>query len=150
MAAQATLVAYDGESTPIQHSFQVAGVENIGGETLAYYREAITTVPLDAQGRVTLKKKVLASGIHRLAARVEIPIMESISGQNSSGYTAPPKVAYINTMENVGFFSPRATITGKRNVRMLMHNMLNGITTSVALGTSGPFADLFDNSIAPS
>jgi hypothetical protein len=90
------------------------------------------------------------SDVYRVDTRVEIPVMEAIAGNNVSGYTAAPKVAYVDTVLTTGFFSPRSTIAGRRLVRQLAVNIANGVSTSVTPVTTGPVADLFDSLVTAS
>jgi hypothetical protein len=149
MSAIANLVAFDGQSTPVSHTFVAESVAREKGTVTATYKEATAGVPDYAQGRVTIKRTKLGSGVNRVSTRVELPVMESISGQNSSGYTAAPKVAYVDTMEVVGFFHDRSVIANRRSVRQLAINIAGNVTTSVAAATTGPTPELFDQMIAP-
>ncbi len=149
MSAIANIVAFDGASTPVSHTFYPISVVREGDEVTATWREQNSAVPVYAQGVVTMKIKRLPSGTYRVSQRVELPVMESISGQNAAGYTAAPKVAYVDTMESVGYFSERSTITGHRTVRQLGINILGNISTSVTPATSGPAPELFDLLVAP-
>jgi hypothetical protein len=149
MSAIANLVAFDGQSTPVSHTFVAESVARDGSTVTATYKEATAGVPDYAQGRVTIKRTKLGSGVNRTSTRVEIPVMESISGQNSAGYTAAPKVAYVDTVEVVGFYHDRSIIANRRSVRQLAINVAGNITTSVAAATSGPVPELFDQLIAP-
>jgi hypothetical protein len=149
MSAIANLVAFDGQSTPVSHTFVAESVARERGTVTATYKEATAGVPDYAQGRVTIKRTKLGSGVNRVSTRVELPVMESISGQNSSGYTAAPKVAYVDTMEVVGFFHDRSVIANRRSVRQLAINIAGNVTTSVAAATTGPTPELFDQMIAP-
>lgn len=73
--------------------------------------------------------------------------MEAINAQNSSGYTAPPKVAYIDTVEIVGYFHERSTIAGRRLARQIAVNVAGNVSTTVAAATAGPVAELMDQLI---
>jgi len=73
--------------------------------------------------------------------------MEAVSGQNSSGYTAPPKVAYVDTHEEVGYFHERSVVNGRRLARQLSLNIAGGVSTSVTPVTTGPSPELFDQLI---
>lgn len=108
------------------------------------WKETLAGLPDYAQVRVTATKKKLKNGIWLVEAKAEVPVMESISGQNSSGYTAPPKVAYVDTVLVRGMFSERGTLTGRRLARQMAINLAGNISTSVAAATSGPVPDLFD------
>jgi hypothetical protein len=145
MTAQANLVAFDGASTPISHTLVGESVvrENDGTIT-ARWKESLVGVPDYAQVRHTQTRRKLPSGVWRSTARSEFPVMESISGQNASGYTAAPKVAYTDTMESTGFNHERSTVAGRRTVRQFHINVLGNVTTSVAPITTGPAPELFD------
>jgi hypothetical protein len=96
-----------------------------------------------------MKISNLKSGNYRTDVKSVVPVMEAISGQNAAGYTAAPKVAYENTLGTTGFFAPRSDVTGRRLVRQLHVNILNGITTTVAATTTGPAPELIDQLVAP-
>lgn len=149
MSQIANLVAYDGAATPVSHTFLPVSVVREKDEVIADWREAIASVPVYAQPRVTMKLKRMGSGVYRVSSRVSVPVMETVGSQNAAGYTAAPKVAYENTVETIGYFHERSDITGRRLVRQLAVNIDGGVATSVAPVTTGPVADLFDLLSAP-
>lgn len=149
MSSIANIVAFDGAATPVSHTFVPLSVTRDKGEVTAHYREQLADVPVYAQPSVTMKIKRMGSGVYRVSTRVETPVMESIGAQNSAGYTAPPKVAHIPTVETVGFYHERSTITNRRLVRQLSTNIMNGVATTVAPVLTGPAAELFDQLVAP-
>jgi len=125
MAAIADIVIADGEATPVNHTFKPIYVRNEDGAQVAFYRESMTGVPVDAQPTLKLtQKKLPKGGVYRLSARVEVPVMESVSGQNSAGYTAAPKVAYTVTAEAVIYSPERSTAQQRKNDRALLWNLL--------------------------
>ncbi len=150
MASQANITVFDGAATPVSHTLIPVSTSNENGELVAIWRENITTLPVEAQISLTMKQKKLPSGVTRVAIRTEIPVMESISGQNAAGYTAAPKVAYIDTQESVYYASPRSTTAGRRLTRQLHINVLGNVSTSVAAATSGFAPDLIDSLIVAS
>lgn len=149
MSAIANIVAFDGQTTPVSHTFVAESVARSGTDVIATYKEAVAGVPDYAQGRITVKRQKLPSGINRVSTRVELPVMESISGQNAAGYTAPPKVAYTDTVEVVGYYHERSTIAGRRSARQLALNVGSNVVTSVAPATAGAAPELFDLLISP-
>lgn len=149
MSQIANIVAYDGAATPVLHTFLPVSVVRNGEEVIADWREALATVPVYAQPRVTMKLKKMGSGVYRVSSRTSVPVMETVGSQNAAGYTAAPKVAYENTIETVGYFHERSDITGRRLVRQMSDNIFGGIATSVTPVTTGPIADLFDLLSAP-
>jgi hypothetical protein len=151
MTAIANIVAFDGASTPVSHTFVAGAVtRESDGSVVANWKEANVSVPDAAQGRVTMSMLKQKSGVYRVISKVEIPVMEAIAGNNSSGYTAAPKVAYVDTVVTTGYFSERDTPAGRRLVRQLSTNIMNGVATSVTPVTTGPVAELFDLLTMPS
>jgi hypothetical protein len=148
MAAQANITVFDGAATPVTHTLIGEGIERLADGTLkASWKESLAGVPDYAQIRVTATKRKLKSGVFRVAFRVEVPVMESISGQNLSGYTAPPKVAYVDTTELVGYYHERSVVTGRRLSRQLAVNLGGNISTTVTPVATGPLPELFDQLI---
>lgn len=149
MSQQANITVFDGAATPVSHTLVGDGVVRLAdGTIVATWKESLSGVPDYAQVRVTMTKRKLPSGVFRVTSRSEVPVMESIAGQNSSGYTAPPKVAYTDTVECVGFFHERGIVTGRRLARQLAVNVMGSISTSVAPVTTGPAPELFDQLIS--
>lgn len=151
MSSQANITVFDGAATPVSHTFIPLGTgvdEKLG--TLAKWRESLASVPLAANARITTIDKALKNGITRYEIRVEVPVMESVSGQNAAGYTAAPKVAYTDTISAVCYFSDRSTIAGRRLVKQILANLLNNVSTSVAAASAGPAAELIDQGITAS
>jgi len=150
MSAQASVTVYDGAATPVSHTLVGESIERLpDGTVVARWKESLAGVPDYAQVRLTMTKRKLPSGVNRVTARSEVPVMESVTDANSSGYTAPPKVAYTDTVDVVGYFHERGVIAGRRLARQLAVNVMGGIATSVAPVTTGPAAELFDQLIAP-
>jgi len=150
MSAIANIIAFDGAATPVSHTFVPQSVTREKNRIQAHYKEASTSVPDAAQGKITLSLEKLSSGVYKADSRVEIPVMESIAGNNSSGYTAAPKVAYIDTLQTTAYFSDRSTITDRRIARGISNNVMSGVSTTVALVLTGPIAELFDLLTMPS
>lgn len=149
MAAIANITVFDGAATPVTHSLVAVSVTRDKGKVTALWREQVASLPLYAQISATATAERLKSGVWKTEVRVEVPVMESVSGQNAAGYTAAPKVAYVNTVITTGFFHDRSDVTGRRLARQLATNLLNNISTSVAASTSGPIPDLLDQLVSP-
>lgn len=150
MAVMQNITVFDGAATPVTHTLVALGVETVGGVTRARWGERNSALPLEANIRAEIAQVTLPSGVIRSEATVEVPVMESVSGQNAAGYTAAPKVAYIDKYQAVSYRSPRSTTANTRLARQILANLLNNVTTSVAAATSGPLPDMFDNAIMPS
>lgn len=149
MGAQANIVAFDGASTPVTHTFVPISNSTANGESVAVWRENASGVPLNAQATVTLRRRKLKNQVEQVSLTASVPVMEAVTNQNAAGYTAAPKIAYTNTYTMTGYFSERASITDRRLARMLLVNIANNISTSVAAATTGPSSEAFDAAISP-
>lgn len=152
MANIANIAVYDGAATPVLHTLIPVDVskDSKTGAITAVWREQVATLPTYAQVTATLRlTKTRRSGVWNTDFRVEVPVMESVAGSNSSGYTAAPKVAYVDTTGIYGHYHERGTIAGRRLSRQLALNIGGNISTSVVPQSTGPAPDLMDALVAP-
>jgi hypothetical protein len=150
MASIADITVYDGADTPVSHTLAaISVVSNADGSVEALYREALASVPAYANVEARIKLQTLKSGVSRVETTVSVPVMESVTGQNSAGYTAAPKVAYVNRLSLVGFFHQRSTVADRKLAKQILTNLTNNISTSVAAATSGPVPLAFNSLVAP-
>lgn len=152
MSAIANIVVYDGATTPVAHTLIPISVERNqkSGRIEAYWREQVAALPTYAQVefRMTMQKTA-KSGVWHVQAVISVPVMESISGQNASGYTAAPRVAYIDTAGFFGHFHERGTIAGRRLAKQMVLNIGNNVGTSVPPITAGVVDELFATLVTP-
>lgn len=149
MSAISDITVFDGAATPVSHILKAISVTRANNEVVAEYRENLPSVPVYAQVRVTMKMSKLKSGVYKVEKRVAVPVMESVSGANSSGYTAAPKVAYENTVVVTGFFHERSDANSRRLARQLAVNLCGNVSTAVTPVQTGPLPELFDTLVAP-
>lgn len=149
MSAISNIVAFDGAATPVSHTLVPVSVTREKSKVTANWRESATGVPTNAQVRCTMTLEQLSSKVYRAVSRVEVPVQEVVTGSNSAGYSAAPKVAYVNTVEMTGLFAERSDVAGRRLVRQLAVNIAGNISTSVAPVTTGPLPELFDLLVSP-
>lgn len=150
MSAIANITVFDGAATPVSHTLHAISLRNLKDSSIeATYREALASLPVEAQIRVTIRQRTLKSGVVETRMRVVVPVMESVSGQNSAGYTAAPKVAFEDTQEWVSYAHPRSTVAGRRLAKQILTNISNNVTTSVAAATSGPFDEAISQMMMP-
>lgn len=148
MSAQANITVFDGAPTPVTHTLVAAeNYRDKDGSNRAIWKESIAGLPDYAQIKVTQTKKKLPSGITRVATRVEVPVMEAVNAQNALGYTAAPKVAFTDTVELVGYFHERSTVTSRRLARQLALNAAGSVSTTVTPVATGSTPELFDQLI---
>ncbi len=149
MSQIANITVFDGAATPVSHTLVATSVTRKGERVVAEWVEKLAGVPEYAQVRFMASLEKLKGGTYKAYTRMEIPVMESVSGQNSSGYTAAPKVAYVDRVDTIGYFSNRSLSSGRRAVRQLSVNANNGVSTSVTPVQTGPIPELFDLLVAP-
>lgn len=150
MASIANIAVFDGAATPVSHTFVPVSVSREGvGKVKAEWRETGLAVPTIAQPRLTVTLERLKSGVYRVTRLLEVPVMESVAGQNAAGYTAAPKVAHVLTDQNIGLFHERSDAAGRRLVRQMGVNLDGNVATSVAASTTGFIPELFDLLVTP-
>lgn len=149
MSQIANITVYDGAATPVAHTLVAISVTREKGKVSAIWREQLASLPVYAQVSCSASIERMKSGVYKTEVRVEVPVMEAVSGQNAAGYTAAPKVAYVNTVVTTGFFHERSDVAGRRLVRQLSINLEGNVSTSVAAATTGPIPELYDLLVAP-
>lgn len=123
MAAIAPIAIADGQTTPVTHTFNP--IQSIDPAT--YCRNGDTSVPVVGQERVLLSLKTgaaVSEAVSKALLTLRIPVLETPDGGTSSGYVAPPKVAYF-LQATVSFFLPnRSTAVQRKDLRVLLKNLL--------------------------
>lgn len=151
MSNIAAITVYDGAATPVSHSLAAIEVSRkgngINSQIEAYWREQLASVPTEAQVSVRMKMATLKNRSVRVEVLVEVPVMETVTNQNAAGYTAAPKVAYVDKIQAIMFHHPRSSITSRRLTKQILANLLNNISTSVAAATTGPVSELLDSQV---
>lgn len=152
MANQANLVAKDAQGVPVSHTLEPMGVRPHKTQMIASWSELLTTVPEEGQVKAVMTKELLPSGITKVTMETHVPVMEIPEGGSSSGYTAPPKVAYIDKIVTVGYKHPRSTAASMRNARQIHGALFLGYINAETTGmnTATPPAQLFDSGVLPS
>lgn len=151
MAAQADLTVFDGATTPVSHSLKAMGVSvKPDGSTVSYWREQLASLPDEAQVSFTLVQRKLRSGVMESRAKIEVPVMESISGQNASGYTAAPKVAFVESEEIISRKHPRSTPTTRQIALQMLRNLFNNVSVTTPAITAGVVKEFMQDGVNPS
>lgn len=118
MSAIANVVIDDGQSTPISHTYYP-----VKSTPIAEFRENVADVPVGGQGllSVALTKK---GSLYKVRLTAELPVMEEATAQNSSGYTAAPKVAHTVRADATLFAHARSTEDQRNDLIELFMNAL--------------------------
>lgn len=120
MAQIANIVVADGAATPVNHTFLPVVTSPVPS-----YREAISALALVGQGRVTAgNRSAAAASLQRVRITLELPALETVTGQNAEGYTAAPKVAYTNSVVVDMILPARGTSQQRKDLRIMLSNLL--------------------------
>lgn len=138
MAQQAAITVFDGAATPVSHTLNPVDNRVLkDGTRYALWRENLATVPVAAQMYAELKQRQLPSGVVETRFCVCTPVMESVAGANAAGYTAAPKVAYIDRDEWVKFSHPRSTSTSRQINAQVLRNLMNNVSVTTPAVSAG-------------
>lgn len=149
MAQFADITVFDGAATPVSHLLVAEGVTRVGPTVICVWREKIATLPDEAQVYAILRIETLKSGVRVVSLETGVPVMESISGQNSSGYTAAPKVAYIDRDVHTKYVHPRSTVLSRQISAQISRNLLNNVSVTAPPVTTGVIADALQKLLTP-
>jgi hypothetical protein len=139
MSQQSNITVFDGATTPVSHVLVPADNKVLkDGTRLAVWRENLPSLPVEAQVRVELyQREFPGSKVVETRAVVVTPVMESISGVNTQGYTASPKVAYEDRVEIRQLAHRRSTVASRRLCKQIALNFASNIMTTVTPVSAG-------------
>lgn len=120
MAQIANIAIADGAPTPVTHTFFP-----LASRPDALYRESLSALPLVGQGVVSLVNRSPANAqLQRVRVKLELPALETATGNNAEGYTAAPKVAYVNSVVVDMILPARGTVQQRKDLRVMLSNLL--------------------------
>lgn len=123
MAALATIVINDGKATPVAHSLNPISSDG----HLYQFRENLSSLPIIGQvvAELRLIRGKGPTPLDKVRAKVYVPCLETITGNNSQGYTASAKVAYSLQSMHEFFLPQRATSDQAKDVLAYSKNLLS-------------------------
>lgn len=120
MSAIANIAIVDGQATPVTHTF-IPFATNPNPS----WREAQSGLALVGQPWMVITvKQDTGNGLNKVRVVLDLPALETITGQNAAGYTAAPKVAYDNKVVMDFFLPSRGTAAQRKDLRVLSSNLL--------------------------
>lgn len=139
MSQMANITVFDGAATPVSHVLTAIEDRVLpDGTKFALWREQSASLPVEACITFTMFQKVEKSGLVVTRSRLAVPTMEVTGAANTSGYTAAPKVAFVDVDELKTTRHPRSTITGAQLALQMARNLFSNVSTSVTPVTTGP------------
>jgi hypothetical protein len=131
MSAMTNLLVKDDAATPKEWTFvPITDTPN------PLWRSNDSTLPLEAQLRLTEETELLKSGDYKVTAKLELPVLETLGASGTAlGYVAPPKVAYVVTGILTVFVPRRCTSLDRANILKLLVGIAQGASSTTATGT---------------
>lgn len=131
MAAMTNILVKDDAATPKEWTLLA-----ITDTPVPYWRGNDAGVPLAGQPRLTESVEQVKSGDWKISAKLEVPTMETLGASGaSSGYVAPPSVAYTTTGIFTMFAPERSTTADRANLLKMMIGVLQGASSTTGTGT---------------
>lgn len=147
MSAMTNLLIKDDASTPVEYTF-----EPITDTPNPIWRTSVAGVPIEGQMRISAVEEKLKNGSYRVSVKTEVPVMETLGASGtSSGYVAPPKVAYTNTVIVTMFADRRSTTADRANLLKIGCASVQGASSTTATGvlSNTSSGDVWKNSVLP-
>jgi hypothetical protein len=147
MAQMTNILVKDDAATPKEWT-----LEPITDTPVPFWRANDAGIPLAGQPRLTCSTEQLKSGDWKITAKLEVPIMETLGASgSSSGYVAPPAVAYTMTNINTTFAPARSTVADRANILKMMAGALQGASAATNTGilANNAAGDAWKNSTLP-
>lgn len=147
MAAMTNLLIKD-DANPLVEQTLIP----ITDSPLPFWRGSASGVPLEGQIRAYMSSEMVKSGAYKLTLKLEVPVMETLGASGTaSGYVAPPKVAYVDTVIITMFADARSTNADRYNAIKMAIGIVQGASSTTATGvlSQAAAADAWKNSTLP-
>lgn len=126
----ANLTLTDAASTPVNRTY--VGVES--DPSLAKWKDFSTNggYPIGA-GIASVSVKENGNGVTRVSLKLELPTLESVAGDDASGFTPPPTLAFkcIGSAELV--LPSRASLQNRKDLNAMLKDLLNDAVVTQAV-----------------
>jgi hypothetical protein len=131
MAAIANLTLTDAAGTPVNHTF----VPQDCTSDLATWNETAGGISI-GMPQFTFSLRMGKNGqANKVMGKLVLPTLETISGQDASGFVASPTLAY----QCIGKFEltlpGRATLQNRKDLRAMLNDALGEAITTAAITT---------------
>lgn len=124
------LVKDDTITTPVEFT-----LKPIADNPNPFWRAQVAGVPIEAQIRLTMSQEKLKSGSYKSSIKLEVPVQETLGASGTStGYVAPPKVAYVNSGILTVFVDKRSTSQDRANLLKMLLGIAQGASATTATG----------------
>lgn len=131
MAVIGNITLTDAAGTPVNHTF----VPQANSIDQSEYAETAGGISI-GMPKLTIALKMGANGApNRVTGKLVIPTLETVSGQDASGYVAVPSLAYqcIGKFELV--MPGRATLQNRKDIRAMIQDALSDAVVTAMVQT---------------
>lgn len=121
MATIANFNLTDEQATPVSHTFAA-----ITANPNALWRDTVSGLSLIGQNTIEVlsNKFDRKLQLYRIRIQYACPALEIIAGNNAQGYTAQPKVGYVNKCITEWFLHARGTNQQRKDLRAFVRGSL--------------------------
>ncbi|DAD51342.1 coat protein [ssRNA phage Gerhypos.2_26] len=136
MAAIANLTLTDAAGTPVNHTY----VPQDCTSELATWNETAGGISI-GMPQFTFSLKLGQNGqANKVSGKLTLPTLETVSGQDASGYVAVPTLAYTCIGKFELTLPARATLQNRKDVRAMIQDALSdAIVTTAITSFERPF-----------
>jgi hypothetical protein len=129
MAAIANLTLTDAAGTPVNHTF----VPQDCTSELATWNETAGGISI-GMPQFTFSLKLGQNGqANKISGKLSLPTLETVSGQDASGYVAVPSLAYTCIGKFELTMPARATLQNRKDLRAMTQDALSDAIVTTAL-----------------
>lgn len=131
MSTMTNILVKDDAGTPKEFT-----LIPVSDTPIPFWRTNEASVPLDGQVRLYTSIDKQKNGSYKITVKLEVPTMETLGASGtSSGYVAPPKVAYVTPLIITMFADKRSTAADRMNTLRMGIGIVQGATSTTATGT---------------
>lgn len=120
MAAIANMTLLDGQATPVAKVFTPAKAALDSAQWSDRSSGRYIGLPtINIQSKIPVKN----SPLFKVNFSVDLPVLETITNANASGYTAPPQVAYVERVVGTVFSHARSGVQERKDICAFTSNL---------------------------
>jgi len=110
----------NGESTPVAKTFNPAQIDAKG---VAEYADRSDGISIGFP-TITVSSKKQNNGGRKVRVNIALPVLEAPAAATAEGYTAAPKVAYVNRSNHEFFLASRSVTADREDLLAFSKNIL--------------------------
>jgi hypothetical protein len=118
MAAITALTLPNGEASPVTKTFTPMDCTS----ALATWTDRSSGISI---GMPTITQSLTVGGdVNKVIAKVVLPILEAVAGDDENGFTPAPKVAYTLTAKLEMVLPARSTLAQRKDLTAFIYNLV--------------------------